>query len=80
MNKLIVGVLLLINVVVSHRVISESFRLQRESLNEETFVIIATNDIHGAAYSTQLIRSDTKEKYTYGGLATMAGIIDIIKN
>lgn len=42
-------------------------------------MIIATNDIHGAAYPTNLIRADTKEKYNYGGLATMAGIMDIIR-
>jgi 2',3'-cyclic-nucleotide 2'-phosphodiesterase (5'-nucleotidase family) len=77
MRKLVVVALL--TLALSHRLVVDNQRKPRLTLNEETFVVIATNDIHGAAYPTQLIRSDTKEKYTYGGLATMAGIIDIVK-
>lgn len=44
-----------------------------------TVAIVATNDIHGSAFPTQMERSDTGERYSYGGLAYMGGIIDIIK-
>ena len=44
-----------------------------------TIAIIGTNDIHGSAFPTTLMRSDNKETYKYGGLAYMGGLIDIIK-
>ena len=44
-----------------------------------TIAIIGTNDIHGAAFPMEMIRSDTKETYFYGGLNIMGGLINIIK-
>ena len=51
-----------------------------DASNEVTIALIATNDIHGTAYPTEMIRSDTKEKYTYGGLIYMASMFDIVRN
>lgn len=46
-----------------------------------TIAIIGTNDIHGAAFSAQLIRSDnTSSQYLYGGLQYMGRLIQIIQN
>jgi hypothetical protein len=46
-----------------------------------TIAIIGTNDIHGAAFAAQLIRSDNiSEQYSYGGLQYMGRLIQIIKN
>lgn len=46
-----------------------------------TVAIIGTNDIHGAAFPAQLIRSDdTSVKYLYGGLQYMGRLIEIIQN
>lgn len=46
-----------------------------------TIAIIGTNDIHGAAFPAQLIRSDnTSAKYLYGGLQYMGRLIQIIQN
>ena len=39
------------------------------------FTIVGTNDLHGKYYPTLLSRSDTLEKYTFGGLEVMASII-----
>ena len=44
-----------------------------------TIAIIGTNDIHGSALPTEMVRSDTGEKYMYGGLPIMGGLINIIK-
>lgn len=45
-----------------------------------TIAIIGTNDIHGAAFPAQLIRSDnTSSKYLYGGLEYMGRLIQIIQ-
>lgn len=45
-----------------------------------TIAIIGTNDIHGAAFPAQLIRSDnTSAKYLYGGLEYMGRLIQIIQ-
>lgn len=44
-----------------------------------TIAIIGTNDIHGTAFPMEMIRSDTKEIYFYGGLNVMGGLINIIK-
>lgn len=44
-----------------------------------TIALIATNDIHGSAFPTEMMRSDTKEKYTYGGLVYMASMIETIR-
>lgn len=43
-----------------------------------TVTIIGSNDIHGKAFPTLLYRQDTGEKYKYGGLIYMAGLIDIL--
>lgn len=46
-----------------------------------TIAIIGTNDIHGAAFPAQLIRSDnTSSQYLYGGLQYMGRLIQIIQN
>jgi hypothetical protein len=46
-----------------------------------TIAIIGTNDIHGAAFPAQLIRSDnTSQQYLYGGLQYMGRLIQIIQN
>ena len=46
-----------------------------------TIAIIGTNDIHGAAFPAQLIRSDnTSAQYLYGGLQYMGRLIQIIQN
>lgn len=46
-----------------------------------TIAIIGTNDIHGAAFPAQLIRSDnTSAQYFYGGLQYMGRLIQIIQN
>ena len=42
---------------------------------ELTITIIGSNDIHGKAFPTTLVRSDTGEKYNYGGLVYMASLI-----
>jgi len=44
-----------------------------------TVVIVSTNDIHGSAFPTYLYRTDTGEKYTYGGLEVMAQMIQTIR-
>lgn len=46
----------------------------------KTVAIIGTNDIHGSALPTIMERSDTGEKYHYGGLPVLARLIQIIKN
>lgn len=43
--------------------------------NIVTVAIVGTNDIHGAAFPTQLFRSDSNQQYTYGGLEYMASMI-----
>lgn len=46
-----------------------------------TIAIIGTNDIHGAAFPAQLIRSDNvSQQYSYGGLQYMGRLIQILQN
>lgn len=45
-----------------------------------TIAIIATNDIHGSAFPTEMMRADTQEKYNYGGLVYMSNMISTIRN
>lgn len=47
--------------------------------SQQTIAIIGSNDIHGSAFPTALVREDTQEKYNYGGLVYMARLIQIIK-
>ncbi len=46
-----------------------------------TIAIIGTNDIHGAAFPAQLVRSDNmSQQYLYGGLQYMGRLIQIIQS
>lgn len=49
-------------------------------LSEKIVTIIGSNDIHGQAFPTALSRQDTGQKYSYGGLVYMAGLIDILND
>ena len=49
------------------------------SIREQTIAIIGTNDIHGSALPTRLVRFDTNESYNYGGLKYMAQMIKTVK-
>lgn len=44
-----------------------------------TIAIIGSNDVHGKAFPTTLIRQDTGLEYMYGGLTYMATLVDIIR-
>lgn len=50
------------------------------SCTNRTIAIIGTNDIHGSALPTIMERSDSGQKYHYGGLPTLARMIQIIKS
>jgi 2',3'-cyclic-nucleotide 2'-phosphodiesterase (5'-nucleotidase family) len=45
----------------------------------ETVAIISTNDIHGRAFPTKILRTDTNETYKYGGLVYMASMIERLR-
>ena len=45
----------------------------------ETIAIIITNDIHGSALPTTMVRSDNNQTYEYGGLVYMASMIENLK-
>jgi 2',3'-cyclic-nucleotide 2'-phosphodiesterase (5'-nucleotidase family) len=46
-----------------------------------TIAIIGTNDIHGAAFPAQLVRSDNmSQQYLYGGLQYMGRLIQIVQS
>ncbi len=45
-----------------------------------TIAIVATNDIHGTAFPSQMQHADNKQNYTYGGLAYMGSLIEVIKS
>ena len=44
-----------------------------------TVAIVGTNDIHGAALPTELLRGDTNQTYNYGGLQFMASMIETLR-
>ena len=51
------------------------------SVGDITIAIIGTNDIHGAAFPAQLVRSDNmSQQYLYGGLQYMGRLIQIIQS
>lgn len=39
---------------------------------------MGTNDLHGKVYPTPLFRSDNRESYNYGGLATLITLMKTI--
>lgn len=43
--------------------------------SDNTIAIIGTNDIHGTAFPKSLVREDTGEQYSYGGLVYMGRLI-----
>lgn len=70
-----IGVLV-ISLVILGVTISNKSNSEYPSLK---FTIVGTNDLHGKYYPSLLSRSDTLEKYGYGGLEVMASIIEILK-
>ena len=59
--------------------VSLASALHLDSIREQTIAIIGTNDIHGSALPTRLVRFDTNESYNYGGLKYMAQMIKTVK-
>lgn len=54
---------------------------QAKNTSAVTIAIIGTNDIHGAAFPAQMVRSDNmSQQYLYGGLQYMGRLIQIIQN
>lgn len=66
---------------ITHIVLSLLLITIATSADNITIAIIGTNDIHGAAFPAQLVRSDNmSQQYLYGGLQYMGRLIQIIQN
>ena len=67
------------NLTIIAMAVSLASALHLDSIREQTIAIIGTNDIHGSALPTRLVRFDTNESYNYGGLKYMAQMIKTVK-
>ena len=67
------------NLIIIAMAVSLASALHLDSIREQTIAIIGTNDIHGSALPTRLVRFDTNESYNYGGLKYMAQMIKTVK-